>query len=1313
VSCSVGPGTSPTARRLLALLTAADRDTGTIDDVRALLLDARMPATAAAARAMLTAAADVGALTFDGVTFSLPHVSSTALEPQPTDAHLSDVSGTDRPLRVVAIDLETSVRTRIDDAGALKRAIWQVGATRCGPDRSWVAEAPTFAAMVEVPDGFDVPSHREGEHQTTARPASAVLGELDSWASAADVIIAYNGTGLDFDVLDAAFAAEGLQPLAAARVDGLYVAYCSWPDTPTHQLTKLMAYLNLPRVGRAHDAVDDAVNLARLMQAAADKRAASDVSLVSLITAITTTSAAWRMLRALAGLTSAVASAPAAAAITGLLSRQLVCVPLRRGRAGTTLQVPSAVADASGRIDPTQLARQLRPDVENRPGQQQVTVALRGVAARAVPALIEAPTGTGKSLAALAAALEWLDAAPSHRAIIATHSKQLQTQLATEIEGLAATIPGLLDTTDVVKGSSNRLSLRGLVYTLADASGADIGTAGSLVRYTDEAGYRELLAFLLLRLIAPATSATYRWQAASVDVADIPAFFSDYCGIRLHQWLGSLSQATQYGDPARIPLAAHTDSVREALDGHRLIIANHALLLAHWDDLASDADNTLLIVDEGHNLEGAATDALSPKLSTAEVDDTLASLVALARDLARLAEMPALVAQLRGLQDWWSDRRLRLKISSTLDRAVGDVGLGSRTLTLASPYSNEHSAGDARTVSRLLNAMHGIAGRIAGALGKVLDANTGNVDAFDEQRLFAAISRVGAISTAAEALSSSLDALTAPTAVGPSTSPSAQTPKGSAGDPASTGTGSGDAANGDAEDAVGESTEDDEIESADPDDETDGEAGEQDTPGPEDSSTSAAVTTSLPDRVVYVREDGNPHSGVDRYRFTLTSSPVLLPNDATWVDFASTYRRMALMSATLQVVTPGEDPWSYMRTRLGLEHADTHVVAGPFDYARQARLVAIADFPSWTEQPKQAMRTVAHQLSGWARQLSTRRSGTTGPWMHGAMVLTTSRPAAGGIADELNNLLEAAALPIPVHNQVVLGSNRSFAEFTGDEDHHGGFLVGTRGLWTGVDVSEPDRMNLVWINKLPFPVFTDPVIAARREAVRRAAEAAGADDPDLVASSTYYLPLAALDLRQAVGRLIRNAGSRGIVVISDRKLTGDLPLRRLYRQIFLGSLDAGLHIADPTDPTDICGGNVVRGTQAWRTIWTFLTANGLLDAATLSALTTQDALEAHTVLPATRAIRGLALSDDEVDTFRKAGTLAAEVLGRCQQAANLLSGRPVPLRLEQQQAIRAVTEDRDVLALLPTGSGKSFCFQLPALVLPGVTLVISPLVSRL
>ena len=47
----------------------------------------------------------------------------------------------------------------------------------------------------------------------------------------------------------------------------------------------------------------------------------------------------------------------------------------------------------------------------------------------------------------------------------------------------------------------------------------------------------------------------------------------------------------------------------------------------------------------------------------------------------------------------------------------------------------------------------------------------------------------------------------------------------------------------------------------------------------------------------------------------------------------------------------------------------------------------------------------------------------------------------------------------------------------------------------------------------------------------------------------------------------------------------------------------------------------------------------------------------------------------------------------------------------QEEVIRAVLARRDALAVMPTGQGKSLCYQLPATLLPGLTLVVSPLIA--
>jgi RecQ family ATP-dependent DNA helicase len=484
--------------------------------------------------------------------------------------------------------------------------------------------------------------------------------------------------------------------------------------------------------------------------------------------------------------------------------------------------------------------------------------------------------------------------------------------------------------------------------------------------------------------------------------------------------------------------------------------------------------------------------------------------------------------------------------------------------------------------------------------------------------------------------------------------------------------------------------------------------------GDDDEAVSAADDATEPDadgagrpappvgnRVVWLAEADSPDLAreVRRLRFSVTTSPIALGADHDWQAFLAATRRLVLTSGTLRVA----DSWDYIRGRLGL---GTDLPAAeldtPFDHAAQARLFCLSDFPSWAEHPMRAIRTVAHQVTGWAHLAG--RPHPDGGLAGGAMVLTTSRSSAAAIAEAAAAQLAAAGIPLPTTE--TLGNARAVDSF----QTRGGVLVGTRGLWQGVDIADPERLRVVWINKLPFAPFADPVIAARRAHVAAAARAAGADDPDRAADEAYYLPLAALGLRQAVGRLIRSTAHRGVILISDAKLAGNDARRRMYRRVFLGSLDTGLR---RDVGGDVGAGNVVPTVDAWAETIRFAGDNGIIDPDVTATATDPAALDAFVDLPEMVAIRAQLLDDTTAAAARAADpdAFAADVVERCQAVARVLGNPTTVLREAQRRAITAVARGEDLLALLPTGFGKSFCYQLPGLVLPGVTIVVSPLVS--
>jgi ATP-dependent DNA helicase DinG len=223
---------------------------------------------------------------------------------------------------------------------------------------------------------------------------------------------------------------------------------------------------------------------------------------------------------------------------------------------------------------------------------------------------------------------------------------------------------------------------------------------------------------------------------------------------------------------------------------------------------------------------------------------------------------------------------------------------------------------------------------------------------------------------------------------------------------------------------------------------------------------------------------------------------------------------VVLTSATLS----SGGNFAFIRDRLGLDTADDLIAESIFDYPSQAILYLPAKMPD----PR--AREWAEAAAGEVVKILNATEGR-------AFVLSTSY---AGMQSLFENVWAEIDYPCLVQGSASKGQLlKRFRET------RNAVLFATSSFWQGVDV-RGDQLSCVIIDKLPFAVPTDPVVAARQRYIE-----------DLGGSSfyEYSVPQAIISLKQGLGRLIRSTTDRGVLAVLDPRLR-----TKPYGQMFLRSL---------------------------------------------------------------------------------------------------------------------------------------------------------------
>ena len=233
-------------------------------------------------------------------------------------------------------------------------------------------------------------------------------------------------------------------------------------------------------------------------------------------------------------------------------------------------------------------------------------------------------------------------------------------------------------------------------------------------------------------------------------------------------------------------------------------------------------------------------------------------------------------------------------------------------------------------------------------------------------------------------------------------------------------------------------------------------------------------------------------------------------------------KTIVMTSATLSV----QGRFDYLFGRIGLECLEGHIVdtcilQTPFRYEQQA----ILGIPMDLAEPNE--KAFLDDATARIRQVLAITRGH-------AFVLFTSFYALDYAYRRLaEDLRKTGIVPL---RQGQAARTHLLNRFRQDPSS---VLFATDSFWEGVDVAG-EALQCVILPKLPFRVPTEPILAARAEAI----DAAGGSS-----FMEYVVPQAVIKFRQGFGRLIRRRSDRGCVVVLDRRV-----VTKHYGRSFLGSL---------------------------------------------------------------------------------------------------------------------------------------------------------------